>query len=144
MKQEFITTNGKVIIDDGVIHVKKLVHHSSGEFNFLIFWTMYILFLLIDETKIRPLLYIVLGLLALAFLIMIFERVFIKSWKKKIPLANIKSYRVNKDVAGLETKVVLFLRSGRQKEIVFRNHDHQLDPFLDIVTQQITQTQFAH
>jgi hypothetical protein len=144
MKQEFITTNGKVIIDDGVIHVKKLIHRSSGEYNFLTFWAFYCLYAISTDSKANPLLYILMGLVAFVFLIICFEKIFIKSWKKKFPMKQVKSYKVDKDASGLETTVTFFLKSGRQKSIVFRNHEKQLDPFIEMVTQHLTQTQFAH
>jgi len=144
MKQEFITTQGKVIIEDGMIRVKKLIHRSNGEFNYLIFGAFYALYLLGTDSKVMPLVYLLLGIIGFLILVFLFELFFLKAWKNNFPIEQIKSYRVNRDHTGLETKVTLILKSNRQKEIVFRNHEHQLDGFIEAVTQFITQTQFAH
>ena len=144
MKQEFITTQGKVIIEDGIIRVKKLIHRSNSEFNYYIFGIFYAVYLLGSDPKILPLVYILLGITGFVFLVYLFELFFLKAWKNNFPIEQIKSYRVSRDHIGLETRVTLVLKSNRQKEIVFRNHEHQLDGFLEAVTQYITQTQFAH
>lgn len=144
MKQEFITTQGKVIIEDGMVRVKKLIHRSNNEFTYLVFSIFYVAYLLGTDSKVLPLVYILLGIIGFLFLAFLFELIFLKAWKNKFPVNHIKSYRVNRDHIGLETKVTLVLKSNRQKEIVFRNHEHQLDGFLEAVTQHITQTQFAH
>ena len=144
MKQEFITTQGKVIIEDGMIRVKKLIHRSNGEFNYLISGAFYVLYLLGTDSKVMPLVYLLLGIIGFLILVFLFELFFLKAWKNNFPIEQIKSYRVNRDHTGLETKVTLILKSNRQKEIVFRNHEHQLDGFIEAVTQFITQTQFAH
>ena len=91
-----------------------------------------------------PLVYLLLGIIGFLILVFLFELFFLKAWKNNFPIEQIKSYRVNRDHTGLETKVTLILKSNRQKEIVFRNHEHQLDGFIEAVTQFITQTQFAH
>jgi hypothetical protein len=144
MKQEFITTQGKVILENNMVRIKKLIHRSNGENSYLFSGAFYCLFLLSTDSKITPLVYIMLGIICFIFFVILFELFFIKTWKNHFPIEQIKSYRVDRDLVGLETKVTLVLKSNRHKEIYFRNHEHQLDGFLEAVTKHITQTQFAH
>jgi hypothetical protein len=144
MKQEFITTNGKVIMEDGVLHVKKLIHRTTSGSYFFAFWVTYAIFSLDHESKARPLLYVLVILLAIMILIYLAEFLFITSWKKKISMSDIRTYKLNKDASGLETDVILTLRSGRRKKITFRNLENQMDPFLEQVMKFITHPQYAH
>jgi hypothetical protein len=46
---------------------------------------------------------------------------------------------VETDDHGLETRVVLYLKSGRRKEIIFRTLEKQHEIFLDHLTRFIVQ-----
>jgi hypothetical protein len=66
-----------------------------------------------------------------------------RSFANRIPLNRIKSFEIKPDEIGLETFVILHLKSGRYKKIIFRTLKKQYEPFTELVSQHITQPQFA-
>ena len=72
-----------------------------------------------------------------------YDVLFKRSLAKRIPLNRIRSFEIKPDEIGLETFVVLHLKSGRYKKIVFRTLEKQYEPFTELVSQFITQPQLA-
>ena len=144
MEREFITTNGKVTIENGVLQSKTFITRPSSTWFWVLFLLMYAVTKLNDDTKAKPISIIFLIFLGAGLLFLLSEVLFVNTWKRKISLNDIKSYKINHDNYGLESEVILFLKSGRQKKITFRNLERQMEPFLETITEYITQPQTSH
>lgn len=145
MKKEFITTRGKVFIEDDIMHIKQLIDRQIPSYGlFVVFMLLYTTSKITDDSKAKPMLIILFLLFGMMLLMTLYEILIMSAWKRKIGLREIKSFTIHKDVHELETEVVLYLKSGRQKKISFRNLEHQVEPFLEFVSQYLTQAQIAH
>src|SRR5688572_3318517 len=113
MKKEFITTNGKVIIENGILRVRTLISRPSATWPWVAFMLLYAVTKLSEDTKAKPLMIVILIFIGIGLLFLLFEILFINTWKRKISLNDIKSYKTHQDFYGLETEVIIYLRSGR-------------------------------
>jgi len=66
-----------------------------------------------------------------------------RSLAKRIPLDRIRSYEIKPDEIGLETSIILQLKSGRYKKVVLRTLEKQYESFTELVSQHIIQPQLA-
>ena len=148
MKYEFTSLKGKVLIENNVILIKTLdLDVSTFFFRFLIplvIPVFYIAWLFnFQENPKNYVSVIFLGLLSIMQLPTIYNIVIRKSYSSRIPLDRIISYEVKPDIKGLETIVYLKLKSGRYRQISFRNLEKQYEPFLEIISAHITQATLA-
>lgn len=139
MKQEFITVRGKVIVENGAIRIKNFKQRKRSDFYFYAFWLLLLYITINKNLKALPLANFWMGMVALFLLFWLIDAIFLNSWKNRILLSSVKSYRVTNDDFGLETCVAIYLKSGKRKEILFRTNEKQFDPFLELLSQQITQ-----
>jgi hypothetical protein len=149
MVQEFITSNGKVIRERDVLFVRNLNFSFRDTifaelFSFLV-WITFSLFNLFETEKDNADYF---G--AIFFLIMalfhagpLYDILFKRSLSNRISLNRITSFQIKPDEVGLETFVILHLKSGRYKKINFRTLEKQYEPFTELVSQHIIQPQFA-
>jgi len=142
MKQEFITVRGKLFINDDKLVIRNYKLKTRSDAYRLSILALLCLNSIAMGSRLAPLSYILLGLIGFIFFISVVWYLIIYTWKNQFPLQDIISYRVINDDVGLETTVCLKLRSGKQKEIQFRTHEGQLEPFLELIAQHCIQTQF--
>ena len=143
MKQEFITARGKLFIDDEKLVIRNYKLKNRSDMYWMGLMALVCLYRLEKDSPIAMLNYLLLGIIGFILLLSLIEVLFIYSWKNKIRLQEIVTYKVTNDQVGLETMVTLKLRSGKQKEILFRTHEQQLQPFLELISQQTVLTQFV-
>lgn len=148
MIQEFITAKGKIIKERDVLFIKNLnwKFHDSLVYELLIS----VLFLIVavwrfmdierDWDLFRACLF---SIIALSFAYPLYDVVFRRSLSKRIPLQKIKSFEIKDGESQLEKAVILHLKSGRYKKILFRKLENQYEPFTELVSQHIVQTQLA-
>jgi hypothetical protein len=149
MKQEFITSKGKVINERNILFIKyfKLPFSETVLYKVLFGFLppiMLISFLFFLE---GPIDFYFKVLLWLLFTVNNFNHlwdVLVRlSFSNRIPLDRITAFDVKDDINGLETIVTLTLKSGRKRIIPFRTLEKQYEPFTELITQQIAQPQFA-
>jgi hypothetical protein len=139
MKQEFITLRGRLVLDDEKLVIKNFKLKDNRDFYWGIAWTAVLLNYFSSGAKIRSLAFVLLVLIGFIWIFWIIDLLFFTCLKNTISLDRIKSYKVETDDHGLETRVVLYLKSGRRKEIIFRTLEKQHEIFLDHLTRFIVQ-----
>ena len=143
MKKEFVTVRGKVFIENDLLTISNKKLKENKDMYWMGFNAIFAMHIIDKDSKAKPLAYAILGILAFLIIIALIEFFFINSWKNKIPLSSIQSVKVEDDRIGLETLVILKLRSGKRKEITFRTLENQFEPFVDLVSQYIMQKQYT-
>ena len=134
MEQEFITTDGKIFINEEAITHKTLLTVKKDywfhSFIALLFYSGCCMWSALNG---NPGMWVfALGGIVWIWphLERIFRVLFIKTWKRKIRLAEIKSILPKLELNSLETKVILKLTSAREKHFLFRNVENQAEPFI--------------
>lgn len=134
MKQEFITLNGKVVAEDGFFRIINHKTARNSESYFIGFNLLFLMYVIDSKSKAWPLAFAALIVLGVYACILLIEALFIRSWKNRILYSRIKSFKLTPDAWGLETTVVVHLKNGRQKKMVFRNREHQHEAFVELLT----------
>lgn len=147
MKQEFITSNGKVVNERNILFIKTLNLHFSETLIAQWLWALVPLLAIAFSTFLQEgpktlsgLFYLILFLDNLKLL---YKLVFVKSFACRIPLQNIISFETKPDNIGLETDVILKLRSGRYRTVKFRMLENQYQRFTELISEQISQFQLV-
>ena len=143
MKQELITLRGKVILDDEKIVIKNFKQKENRDLYWGVAWSALFLNFYSYGEKIRPLVFVLGVLIGFAWLFFFIDLMFFTCLKNTIRYSRIKSYKVETDDHGLETRILLHVKSGRRKEIIFRTHEKQHEIFLDHMTRSIVQPLIA-
>ena len=148
MTQEFVTTKGKAVVEREVLYLKNLswqFHHSLlYELSVPLFWFLAAVWKFIEADY--PFGYFIAGgitLLAFSHGYPLYDVIFRRSLVSRIPLRRILSYELETSPSGLETYVILQLKSGRYKKIGFRTREHEYEAFTDLLAQYIHQPQPA-
>lgn len=147
MKQEFITSKGKIAISRNTIYIKKW--KSSFEeslvgrllFPFAFLFATVIKFIQPDE----PMDYfgvVVFGILFLFYADRIYDVLIKRSIANRITLERIRFYEVKPDDL-LETEIILHLKNGRYRSVLFRTLEKQYEPFIEAISQHSIQPQPA-
>src|SRR5215204_842965 len=130
MKQEFITLRGKLTVEGDQLIIRNVKLKDQSDFYRLFAFSAWFSLIIYSNSKAKYLATILLGLMACFILFWLIDRLFLTVLKNKIYLNRIKSYKVETDPYELETRVMLYFKSGRKKEIVFRTHENQHEAFL--------------
>ena len=149
MKQEFTSLYGRVSVEDGTIVLKNFYLRAGDNLiSKLIFtivpWVVFlsILFSGFDDAGSKTRL-IIWGFLSALSLIYAYELLFLDSYSNKVSITNVQACEAEKDRVGYITTVILKLRSGRRRIIRFRSFEGQHEAFLNLISQHISQSQFA-
>lgn len=138
MHAEFITLNSKIILKNGVLTEKKLKPDSerlnrSFAFAAIIIYLVLCLYKIVEEGKYW---FILPAAIGLSWLIPVLKRyyrsVFVKAWKNYFKLEEIRTISTRPLENGLETELVLHLKNGRKKYLIFRDAENQLENFLQV------------
>lgn len=148
MKQEFVTSLGKVEKVRDVIFIKKLdfsfYHSLFYELFISVGWIIVTLVrALTAENNFEYFQAIVSAGLAIAHGYPLYDVLFKRSLANRIPIDRIKSYDIQSSYSGLETYIILHLRSGRYKKIAFRTLEKQHEGFLETISPYLAATQTA-
>lgn len=142
-KLEFITLDSRLTLQRGNIYQNKLKSSTEeGQYRFVAFVAFVLLVVLtIEEIVAEGEYFKIIRVIVYAFFLAplftrIFQTLFIKTWKNIIPLKDVKAISTRPLQNGLETEVVLSLKSGRKKFYVFRNAEGQLEAFTEAVAAQ--------
>lgn len=146
MNQEFITSNGKVVRERNILFIKTLKFHFSDSIIGQWLWALVPVFAILISCsldgwrKVSGLFYL---LLFFDNLKLLYRLLFTKSFAGRIPLEKINSFEIKPDKTGLETHVILKLKSGRYRTIAFRTLEKQYEPFTELISQHIFQLQLS-
>ena len=148
MKQEFVTSLGKVEKGGDVIFLKKLDYRFHNTLFYELFipvgWIIATLLrALTAETNFEYMQAIVSAGLAIAHGYPLYDVLFKRSLANRIPVNRIKSYDIQQSNSSLETYVILHLQSGRYKKIRFRTLEKQHEGFLETISPYLAATQSA-
>jgi hypothetical protein len=138
MGTEFITKEGKLMVQRGVIYQKRLLEPPKNYWFHSFVLILLLMMLWADEAvNGKPLkwFYLPIGLMWIfPHLETIYRFLFVNTWRTNIPLSRVKEVMVHHPENELEEKVTLVLRSGRRKTYVFRKSEQQAGPFAEMVS----------
>ena len=146
MQQEFISTHGKVILENDVLYIRKLKPSLAlSQFVTISFPVLiiirFVLYIFEENSPKRNMALVVLGLLSVFYGIelslKLYKAVFKQSFAKRILLANIRSYHLEEDVHDLDVYVYLQLKSGRERKITFRKREEQHEELITALSQYL-------
>lgn len=148
MKQEFITSIGKVVKERNVLFIKNLnfkFHHGLVyEFFTPVGWIILaVLWFITFENNFELFMAFVISALAFFHLYPLYDLIFQRSLSKRIPLKRIQSFEMKEGESELETFVILHLKNGRYRKIAFRTLEKQYEPFTELISQYSAETQLA-
>lgn len=148
MKQEFVYSEGKIFIERDVLYIRNLTLRFSrslaGNLLLPVCWTLFFLLNFLEEDRAK--MYtrmLLLGFMLVFQLPVLYAIIFRRSYAHRIPLKKIVSIEIAQDNIGLETYVRLRLKSGRTRQIPFRNLEDQVQPFTEFLSRYIVQPQLA-
>ena len=146
MKQEFITTRGKLIIENNSLFIR----NYKIDFRETVAGQLWFPFLLIAAGILiciyadKPLDYFIGTFWILSFLLFhskkVYDVLIKKSFSGRIQLSRIHSFEIRPDEPGLETEVLLHLRNGRNRSILFRTMEKQYEAFTDALSSFVHST----
>lgn len=139
MKQEFITSLGKVEKIRDVLFIKNLDFHFHHTLLYELFLPLGWIFLtvirtLTAENNLDYIQALITSILSILHGFPLYDVVFKRSFSNRIPLNRINSTEIKKGPSGLETLVILHLQSGRYKKIRFRTMEMQHEAFLESIS----------
>lgn len=144
MKNEFITVNGKVVVDrDAVLIIpvnRKLITASRSFIPFLLIVVFINSIFNTQDNRKDYVNAIFWGLVVVTQLPALYDMLIRRNYANRIPIEKIDSFEIKADNTGLETFVLLKLKSGRYREICFRTMEAQLEPFTEVILERIGQT----
>ena len=148
MKQEFITSLGKIEKVKDVLFIKNLdfrFHHSLFYELFIpVGWIIVtIIRSLTAENNFDYIQSIVSAILAIGHGYPLYDVLFKRSLAKRIPLNRIINTEMQHSNSRLETYVILHLKSGRYKRIAFRTLEKQHQGFLETISPYLAAPQAA-
>lgn len=147
MEQEFITSRGKVFLNNQRLLIQNFKSNFQdtviGELATPLLILALAVFSFFDPKK--PFSYFA----TIIFLIWLFSfhlkqlysTLFKKSFSNYIPLDHIKFIELKPDQLGLETEVILHLKNGRYRSLLFRTLEKQFESFTESLSLLITQPQ---
>ena len=137
---EYYTIDSKVIFERDKMFFRNIKYDPNGHYWFVSFallaillgWNIYD----VVNGEIYSLLWVVIILVWIyPHLVRIYKFLFVQKWGNAIKMNNIKDVTRPEPINELETKVILKLKSGRRKELIFRSRENQVEGFLETIQQ---------
>jgi hypothetical protein len=137
MKQEFITTYGKVVIErDKIFIFEEDPGSIAREIYFFVFIALQLAGRVFNVPEMKWI-SLVFGLLGTIYSILPFFKHKNQSSKSRILIKKITNISNEDDKDGINTLVKLYLSSGKIRYIKFRKLENQYQPFIEAVSQQL-------
>jgi hypothetical protein len=148
MKQEFITLYGKVVVERNILFIRNTdVPFSRSVFArigyYLLLVALFIMQFFRDEKALQYTGIVVVGFLLLSRLPDLYDCFIKRSYANRISLDQIQSVEIRENEFDLNMDVLIRLKNGRYRQIIFRKLENQYEPFAELITQHINQVQFA-
>jgi len=138
---EYYTLDSKLLIDKDVLFIKKFKQDPTRRYWFDSFVLIAIIIAFQVDRAIneKPRAWII-AFVALIWIYPHLERIFkilfVYKWGNSIRLADIREIVQQPTENELETVISLRLKSGRQKMLIFRTKENQVEAFIDQVQKQ--------
>ena len=137
MNSAFISLNSRINIKKGLITEKELKTDTEEGFTRSIAFLALLAFLAYCIYRIvvdKDYFYILQLLLVLIWLAPHIKRIytflFVKTWNATIRIDDIQGVTSSRLQNGLETQVILQMKNGRKKFIIFRDAENQMEDFI--------------
>lgn len=139
MQQTFIFSYGKVILENGILYIRKTrpsltVSQALNAILPVLFAARFVFYLMEDPSPKRNVGVVLFGCLMVLHVLLnsgsIYTFVFKRSFRKRIPIHKIISVRTEDDPNELEVHLFLQLASGRERKITFRKLENQHEAFV--------------
>ncbi len=151
MSQEYITTTGRVIVERDILYLRSenKPFSQTAFFDFLPALLLILPFIHLAYFENNPRWFFrMFFYLTLLFMYgsKLYDVIFKKSFATRIPVSRIRKMEIIPDetISGLETKLLLYLQSGRIRTIAFRTREYQLEPLAEYLSIQISVPRLAH
>lgn len=146
-KQEFFTAYGFAVFERDVVYFRSpylpFFKTAFAQIGYALLLPAVFILQFFRQNKLWLIGAFAFGLLMLTNIDKIYHALFKKSYFSRIPLKNIVDFSTEEDQHGLQTTLKLKLQNGRYKEVLFRTHEGQLEPFTQLLSQYIHHPQFA-
>jgi hypothetical protein len=141
---EFFTIDSKLLIEKDVLIIKKLKQDPGKNYWFHSFILIAILIAFqvdkaINEKSSAWIIVLVALMWIYPHLERIFNILFVYKWGNSIRLADITEIARQPIGNELETIIHIRLKSGRQKTLIFRTKENQVEEFIELVQKQKVQ-----
>lgn len=134
MHKTFIFSYGKVILENGILYIRKTkpsltVSQALNALLPVLFATRFVFYLLEEPSPKRNVGVVLFGCLVVLHVLLnggeIYKFLFKRSFRNRIPINKILSVRTEDDPNELEVHLFLQLPSGRERKITFRKLENQ-------------------
>lgn len=143
MADKFITLNSRITISKGVFREKKIYEDTEVGFDrFVSFLALCAgLGFCIYQLIVNKDYYYIVQILLLGFWLeshfrRIYLALFVKTWMTYFKISDIKGFAYKALPNGLETEVILKLKSGRKKFLIFRDAENQVEDFINLINEK--------
>jgi hypothetical protein len=148
MKPGFVTVYGKVIIENNSLFIRHVdVPFSRSAFvqilKELMVVALFFRQLFRDEEAVRYVGLILWGVVLLFHTPEIYDLIVKRSYANRIPLSKITGYDTKDQINGLDVHVILKLKNGRYRTIIFRKLENQYESFTEMLSHYITAPKYA-
>jgi hypothetical protein len=136
---ELTTTDGKLIIEGTIIRQKRLTNTRRRNFILYCYFLLFFVDLTIDKIDIaketdKTSKWVGVGIYSLILLLYIgiaLDFLFRQYLKSKVDISRVDKIKTYASDEGLETNVILTMKSKRYKRYVFRTLENQYDQLVD-------------
>lgn len=148
---ELTTTDGKLIIEGSIIRQKRLTNTRRRNFILYCYFLLFFVDLTIDKIDVanetgKTSKWIGVGIYSLILLLYIgiaLDFLFRQYLKNKVDISQVKKVRTYNNDEGLETNVILTMKSNRYKRYVFRTLENQYVQLVDKIQSLNSNVQFV-
>ena len=138
---DFVTVDSKLLVEGTTIRQKRLTNTLTRNFFIYAFFFLWFIDQFITKIAVAQetgkatkwISVVIFGLILLLYVGALYDFVFRRYWKNKLDISNINKIRVSSSDEGLETNVVVTLKSKRYKLFKFRTLEKQYDNFIETV-----------
>ncbi|NTS43398.1 hypothetical protein HRG84_21140 [Flavisolibacter sp. BT320] len=136
MREEFFYSYGKVVLENGILHIRKVkpsysVSEALVAIFPLTFAIRFVIYLFDEVSPRRNMGLVITGFLVFLYMLLnlstYYKFIFKRSFANRIPVQAIESCRVEEDNNGLEVHLLLHLKSGRERKVTFRKLEKQYE-----------------
>ncbi|HZI00929.1 MAG TPA: hypothetical protein VEX63_07255 [Flavisolibacter sp.] len=148
MKPGFVTVYGKVMIENNSLFIRNVdVPFSRTAFAKILKELGVIAIFIMQFFRGEELRYyagiLLWGLILLYHIPEIYDLIIKRSYSNRIPLSQITGYDTKDQLNGLDVHVILRLKNGRYRTIVFRKLEQQYESFTELLSQYIMAPKYA-
>jgi hypothetical protein len=138
---DFVTVDSKLSVEGNIIKQKRLTNTFSRIFFLYAFFLLWFINAFIEKIALAQqtgkgtmwISVIISGIILLLYVGVLYDFLFRRYWKNQLDISNINKITVKPSDEGLETNVVVTLKSKRYKLYKFRILEKQYEDFIETV-----------